>query len=328
MNFANGEYKEIAQLGGKKEGETRLMRSSDGDVLVCKKISKELYPVYKKIMEIKCENIIEIYNILKSREYYLVLMEYFPSVNLEEKLSKAGKLSLKEARLIMTGIAKGIKKVHDLGIIHRDLSPANILIGKDNHVKITDFGIAREYDKNKKNDTIILGTCGFAAPEQFGFAQTDEKSDVFAMGALMNMMLTGKLPHEEPYFGDVKIGAMIRKCTSMLPEERYTVEEIIELFGEKIFTKKHIRKKLIRKIPGFRTGNPVYMTLATIYYAYMGFFYLMLVSVGRGGLLHFFVFCIFNLAFGYFAGSFKVVAYKLNMKKGIKKLIFVPTPKS
>ena len=68
----------------------------------------------------------------------------------------------------------------------------NILIDKNGLVKATDFGIARIYKKEKFCDTEILGTAGYAAPEQFGFFQTDEKADVYCIGVILNKMLTGK----------------------------------------------------------------------------------------------------------------------------------------
>lgn len=61
-------------------------------------------------------------------------------------------------------------------------------------MKVTDFGIARTYKKGKVFDTRILGNAGYAAPEQFGFIQTEEKADIYALGVLMNRMLTGKVP--------------------------------------------------------------------------------------------------------------------------------------
>ena len=71
-----------------------------------------------------------------------------------------------------------------------------------------DFGIARSYQQEKTADTVIMGTVGYAAPEQFGFSQTNERTDMYAFGILINVMLTGKLPTEylvelEPFRGIV-----------------------------------------------------------------------------------------------------------------------------
>ena len=175
---------------------------------------------------------------------------------------------------------------------------------------------------------MILGTHGYAAPEQFGFIQTDRKADVYAIGVLMNVMLSGKMPNEKLYKGDSKLMDIIQRCTSMKPSERYEVEEIVDLLGYKISNISILKRRIIKSIPGFRSGNKVKMTLATIAYLYMLLFYLMTVTssvtfkkmfnpVSILGLLG------STLGLGYFVGSFDKVAYKLNMDKGIKKILLI-----
>lgn len=94
--------------------------------------------------------------------------------------------------------------MHKYSITHRDITPSNIIIGFDGVVKIIDFGISRLHKENAKHDTQVLGTEGYAAPEQFGFKQSDCKTDIYALGVLLNYMLTGHIPSEVMYRdGDV-----------------------------------------------------------------------------------------------------------------------------
>lgn len=119
-------------------------------------------------------------------------------------------------------------------IIYRDLKPSNIMIDDQDHVRLIDFGIARNYNKNRIADTVHLGTVGFAAPEQFLGKQTDARTDLYMLGALLFYLLSGGA-----YFkADESIGDKLRVVSRALveiigkllqtnPDERYqTAEEV------------------------------------------------------------------------------------------------------
>lgn len=84
---------------------------------------------------------------------------------------------------------------------------------------LIDFDAARIYKDESESDTQVLGTTGFAAPEQYGIFQSDERADIFSLGVLLNIMLTGKHPSREMTAG--KMGRIVRKCTMTAPEQRY-----------------------------------------------------------------------------------------------------------
>lgn len=328
MLFDGVYYQEIAVLGEDKQTAMKLIRSENGNTLLCKRIDTSLLPVYRKLINIEHENIVTVYGITKDEYGILVVMEYFPSKTLEEKMLENGIFSIRDMKSVILQIAKGVSTIHDLGIVHRDLSANNILIDKSGRVKITDFGIARMYDKDKNADTRILGTHGYAAPEQFGFIQTDRKADVYAIGVLMNVMLSGKMPNEKLYKGDSKLMDIIQRCTSMKPADRYEVEEIVDLLGYKISNISILKRRIIKSIPGFRSGNKVKMTLATIEYLYMTYIYLVFGMSGilkkrMFGIISFLAFLGATLGLGYFVGSFSKVAYKLNSDKGIRKFFLI-----
>ena len=328
MLFNGVYYQEIAVWGEDIKTAMKLVRNEEGRTLLCKRIDSSLLPIYRRLINIEHENIVTVYGITKDECGILAIMEYFPSKTLEEKMLENGIFSARDMKSIILQIAKGVSTIHDIGIVHRDLSANNILIDKSGRVKITDFGIARMYDKDKNTDTRILGTHGYAAPEQFGFIQTDRKADVYAIGVLMNVMLSGKMPNEKLYKGDSKLMDIIQRCTSMKPSERYEVEEVVDLLGYKISNISILKRRIIKSIPGFRSGNKVKMTLAIIEYLYMTYIYFAFGIAGilkkqMFGIVSFLGFLGATLGLGYFIGSFSKVAYELNADKGIRKFFLI-----
>ncbi|MCM1256313.1 MAG: protein kinase [Roseburia sp.] len=83
-------------------------------------------------------------------------------------------------------ILEGLDVIHRLKLVHRDINPQNIVISSDGVVKIIDFGIGRMYKELQGRDTEFLGTAGYAAPEQFGFSQSDARTDIYSVGVILN----------------------------------------------------------------------------------------------------------------------------------------------
>lgn len=122
------------------------------------------------------------------------VMGYVPGPTLEELVEAQGALDPATAVGLVSRAAEGAGLLHGLGIVHRDLSPANIVAGPTGAC-IVDAGIARIPDGSpKRHDTVLLGTPGFAAPEQYGFAQTSPRTDVYALGRIAAYLLTGISP--------------------------------------------------------------------------------------------------------------------------------------
>lgn len=104
----------------------------------------------------------------------------------------------KETIDIAMQICKILMELHGMNppIIHRDIKPANVMIMPEGVVKLLDFSVAKAENITKKRDTVLLGTSGFAAPEQYGFSASTPQTDIYVMGVLMNLMLTRKMPSE------------------------------------------------------------------------------------------------------------------------------------
>jgi tRNA A-37 threonylcarbamoyl transferase component Bud32 len=108
-------------------------------------------------------------------------------------------------------------------VIHRDIKPQNIIIDSVGRAHLIDFGISREFDAEAKADTVCFGTKHFAAPEQYGFAQTDNRADIFSLGVLLGWLLTGECDVQTalPKIADQKIRRVVQKCTAFAPAARY-----------------------------------------------------------------------------------------------------------
>lgn len=132
---------------------------------------------------------------------------------------KNGPVQEKIARSMIKDLLEGLIPMHAQGVIHRDINPENIMISGDGVLKLIDFGIARTKKENQNMDTTILGTAGYAAPEQFGFGQTDERSDIYAVGVLMNVLLVGQLPNVQRYSGMLQ--GVMERCLCMDASKRF-----------------------------------------------------------------------------------------------------------
>ncbi|MCS6776263.1 MAG: protein kinase [Chloroherpetonaceae bacterium] len=139
---------------------------------------------------------------IESDRFYLV-MEYIEGVTLETRLREAGGGPLEVADVIEWGlqIADVLAYLHsqDPPIIFRDLKPANVMVQPDGNVRLIDFGIARRFQPGASKDTALLGSVGYSPPEQFGRHQTDARSDLYALGATLHHLLTGRDPAAQPF---------------------------------------------------------------------------------------------------------------------------------
>ncbi|KFI94535.1 serine/threonine-protein kinase, partial [Bifidobacterium stellenboschense] len=138
---------------------------------------------------------------------FVVVYDYVPGVTLERHVTGKGRLDASEATRIAVQLCEAVGELHAHGIIHRDVTPANIIIATDG-VHLIDFGIAREHvgaatgdATARARDTTTLGTWGYAAPEQYGFAPTDARTDVYAIGRVLGFMLTGVSPSDATAYG-------------------------------------------------------------------------------------------------------------------------------
>lgn len=173
--------------------------------------------VYRRLLPVLCPHLPQIMEAAEQDGQTAVLEEYVQGDTLAELLMGA-RLTEREARQVTMQLCQALHVLHSMGAVHRDVKPENVILRGSNAVLI-DFDAARIYKVASESDTQVLGTTGFAAPEQYGIFQSDERADIFSLGVLLNIMLTGKHPSREMAAG--KMGRIVRKCTMTAPEQRY-----------------------------------------------------------------------------------------------------------
>lgn len=172
---------------------------------------------YRRLLPVLCPHLPQIMEAAEQDGQTAVLEEYVQGDTLAELLMGA-RLTEREARQVTMQLCQALHVLHSMGAVHRDVKPENVILRGSDAVLI-DFDAARIYKDESESDTQVLGTTGFAAPEQYGIFQSDERADIFSLGVLLNIMLTGKHPSREMAAG--KMGRIVRKCTMTAPEQRY-----------------------------------------------------------------------------------------------------------
>ena len=151
--------------------------------------------------------------------YLAAVVEYSSDYMIMEYVSgeplNAGNLPKDRLYEIFSEICEGISALHSVGIVHRDIKPSNIMLTDSGKIKIIDYDAARLKKPEADKDTSFIGTDGFAAPEQYGFMQTDERSDIYALGVTMKLLLGEQYMHS-PY------KSVAEKCMRFDPQKRYS----------------------------------------------------------------------------------------------------------
>lgn len=140
-------------------------------------------------------NIVTIYDVGKTEDIAYIAMEFLQGRELRDVMNDGGLLPVDHVLDIVAQVASGLAYAHEYDIVHRDVKPSNIMLIRDGHVKITDFGIARMASSTVRTQTgMVLGSPKYMSPEQVVGKEIDQRSDVFSLGVMLYEMLTGQAP--------------------------------------------------------------------------------------------------------------------------------------
>lgn len=162
-------------------------------------------------------NVVGVYDVGQDGDTHYMVMEYVEGYTLKELITRNGALPVEDAVEIAAEICDALEHAHANQIIHRDIKPHNILIGKNGRIKVTDFGIARAVTSTTITHTnSVLGSVHYFSPEQARGGITAEKSDIYSLGIVLYEMVTGQLP----FSGESPISVALKHLQEPLPEPR------------------------------------------------------------------------------------------------------------
>lgn len=174
-------------------------------------------------------NIVSIYEISMQEGKAFIAMEFIEGVNLQRYLSRKGKLEAREATNIIAQSLSALAAIHDVGIVHRDIKPDNIVLAKGGLVKLMDFGLAKTENKRLTGANVIMGTPCYMSPEQTRGEDVDNRTDIYALGLVFHELLTGKT-----VFGD---GDILKRQQIEVPPPPSAVEPTVPKVLDEIIMK-------------------------------------------------------------------------------------------
>ena len=175
-------------------------------------------------------HIVTIHDFGKAGGFYYLLMEFVDGVNLRQAM-KAGRFTPEQALGVVPPVCEALQFAHEHGIVHRDIKPENLLLDKEGHVKIADFGIAKILNQDGSDtgfaESQPAGTPQYMAPEQKEHRRTDHRADIYSLGVVLYEMLTGELPAgrlqppSRKVTIDVRLDEIVLRALEKEPELRY-----------------------------------------------------------------------------------------------------------
>ncbi|MEN8153266.1 MAG: FlgO family outer membrane protein [Acidobacteriota bacterium] len=237
-------YKIIEELG--RGGMGRVYKAEDrvlGAIVALKIIRPEylsdnrMIERFKKEIllarEITNENVVRIHDFGEEKGIKFITMNYIEGKSLKEIIIDEGPLKFERILSIAKDVSKGLKAAHKKGIIHRDLKPQNIMMGENDHIYITDFGLAKSIEGTSVSQTgLAIGTPQYIAPEQWKGEEADRRSDIYTFGIVLFEMVTGR----SLFTSDTDLGYLQKHLNEkpVLPSE---LKDELPLYFRKVILK-------------------------------------------------------------------------------------------
>ena len=254
------------------EGTTQklLVNEADGTFYLQKELTHYDLDIIRFLQEYRHPNLVHIVDFREEGDHLVTIEEYINGQTVQARLDRHD-LTRTEKKQILYAVCDGLSFLHEATppVIHRDIKPSNIMIYGDGFVKIIDFNTLKTYKPDELRDTVLLGTAGIAAPEQYGFAQSDERTDIFAVGKLI----------EELFPGERRFRNIIDKSQRWDPNQRFQNMQAMRRALERVIPPDEPDKVEFKPfpLPGFRSHTDWKMLIASLGYAFIflyGYFFI------------------------------------------------------
>ena len=216
-NVLRNEYQQVRLLKESPRGSVRLIRHRNSSKQFILRRFSGNGEVYQKLLGCSCPNLPLVMEAAEQDGENLVIEEFIEGDNLGFLLEGA-LFTPRETRDIVKQLCRALWVLHSMAAVHRDIKPENVILHGSDAVLI-DFDAARLHKPGAETDTQMLGTTGFAAPEQYGLSQSDTRTDIYSLGVLINVMLTGEHPSKR--LAEGHMGRVVQHCTQVNPRKRY-----------------------------------------------------------------------------------------------------------
>jgi serine/threonine protein kinase/tetratricopeptide (TPR) repeat protein len=221
-------YQIVEELGGGGMGKVyRALDTKVGEEIAVKVIKPEIAADKATVERFKNElkiarkivhkSVGRVYDLNEDRGTFYITMEYVRGEDLKAFIRSSGQMAVGTSLRVARQVAEGLDEAHGLGVVHRDLKPSNIMIDRDGHARIMDFGIARLVGaRGITGGSMMVGTPEYMSPEQVEGKEAGPASDLYSLGIVLFEMLTGRLPFE----GDTPLSVAVKQKSEAPPDPR------------------------------------------------------------------------------------------------------------
>lgn len=248
-----------------------LVQHRETEKIYIKKILDVYNPhIYAYLMEHHISGTPKLFHVYEESGQLVLIEEFISGISLQEMIDERT-VTLDLIIRFVSELCSILENLHSLNppVIHRDIKPSNIIITPCGHVVLIDFNAAKRAADTADHDTVLLGTKGYAAPEQYGFGSSTPQTDIYALGVLLKE-LSQALPAPTNIFD-----AVISKCTEMNPSDRMKTVQELKSEIDQLLNPDHDncntgsvpQKNFVP--PGFRTRTPWKMLTASFGYLFI-----------------------------------------------------------